>query len=223
MNRSIVSFVVATIVAACGGATTSTATAPSADGGSLADSESADAPTDALVDVADAAAPDASPPTLDPSPCLSGGSVWHLDRDFGDDGTMGPVTYTTSEQFSFNAARSPVSLPAAIYIGIQGPTIQSPSYDLQIGGAADSHGEPAGVLEVGTYTMASSFPPAGDPTLNLTGNGSACSGTQGSFEITELSISDAGQMSLTVAFIFNCTGATPTVGCVHVENAPQGG
>jgi hypothetical protein len=226
MRKAILAIAVASIIASCGGTTTSTEAPPSAQAWPPHDDGGTDAPTDALVDVIDAPLPDAAPPTLDASPCLTGGSVWHLDQDFGANGTLGPVTYTSGEQFRFNATRSLPAMPSSIMVSIQGPTIESPDYDFDIGGAANSEGVPMGLLQVGTYTMADQFLFArpGDPSLEISGNGSACGSSTGTFEISELNITDAGQMTLTVAFSYLCDGSeSPTLGCIHVENAPQGG
>jgi hypothetical protein len=66
-----------------------------------------------------------------PSPCLTGGDVWHLDDDIGE-GVVGPVTITGPQQAMFYGDWSPSGAPVAINIGIQSPTFGVFDYEIAI-------------------------------------------------------------------------------------------
>jgi hypothetical protein len=84
--RTVSVFIAAVgLIASCGGTVSPTDVPPSSDAGPTHDGGATDASADVLVD---AALADAPPPTLDASPCLVGGSVWHLDQDIGDNDTQ---------------------------------------------------------------------------------------------------------------------------------------
>jgi hypothetical protein len=65
------------------------------------------------------------------------------------------------------------------------------------------------------------FADPGHAGLDISVNGIGCNMSLGSFDMSELTVDDAGALSFTIAFANHCDGeSTPIQGCLHIERLP---
>jgi hypothetical protein len=170
------------------------------------------APTDLTLHAPDLALhpPDlaSSDMAISAAPCLTGGSVVHLDGDPGAYIFSGSETdqVTTWSPINGNANNDTFWFEC------------SPG-GWMIAFSSRQLGHP---LAVGRYDNAMRFPfeSSGHPGLDISGNGRGCNTETGWFEIESISggPANSGFTELTATFEQHCEGAAPALrGCVHFE------
>jgi hypothetical protein len=156
---------------------------------------------------ADASATPDAAPVLDPSACLTGGTVWHMDQWLDTP----PVTLTVPPAL-VEAVLTPATAPSQISVEFY-TADDATDYQLVLTAENNEWGTPTAPLQVGPY-------PNGG--VNLYANSGGCDAPVGSFDITAMNLDDQYVEELTVAFSYRCPPIPATVyGCAHLEHVPQ--